>query len=768
MIRQLFDRIAIWTVDHSWFSWFLVGILSLVSIVGYVDPKWPQRFFNSPSSSVSSDPVNSVGNARPRPAVDPLSVTRGDAALVVESESFFTPEGAAALRAVVGQLEALDHVRRVVWMDQLPPLNIFGLPEPLFPRGEASVQRYRDARDRALRHPLIVGQLLSPDGKTAVLLVNFDWLFVREDADCMEKLLEVARDAATSFPEVDFQFSLTGSVPIRLTAMQQHESNQIKYQVIGYSMVILMAFVLFRGVAAVITVALATTLGVIWTLGMLRFFELQDNPFNDVVLPVMLSLVGLTDGVHLLVQIRRNRVNGMAPIESARLGVQEVGLACALTSLTTSIGFASLGLAHHQVVKEFGWSCVLGVTLTFLSVMTVIPLACRTWLGKRVHVGQEKSLIDKNLAKINGVIEYVLRRRKRIALSGIVATLIMTGIGLTLRPDERSSRILPEGSGPAVALQKLDQALGGLESASIEIRWDSSLDEDSPDVLRVVTEVDQLLRKEPLLGHPLSLRNLLDALPGEGAQSERMTLLELLPPPLKRAFYEPESRLAMVQFRVQDLGIARYGPVFLRIQDGLRKIAADHPGFTCDLTGSAVWRWENLYQIVVDLVSSLGSAALVIFVVLTIAYRSIRLGLISIIPNAFPLAAAAVYMVVAGQSLEVVSVCAFTICLGIAVDDTIHFLTRYQEECSRGLTRDDAIRRSVANAGTGMIMTTVILVAGFSTVLFSGLRDHQIFARMGALTIGAALFGDLVILPAILACFGPHADAPSTQTDSTE
>lgn len=760
----MIDRFGVWTVDRPWFSLVVLGLLSLAAIGGYVDPQWPRRLVSQEADTQESSRPGERFDTR-RSNSNTLNVTRGDAVLVVESERFFTAEGATALRAVVERLEELDAVRRVVWMDQLPPLNIFGLPEPLFPRGSASPQRYEEARQRALQHPLIVGQLLSPDARTAVLLVNFDWVYVRDDADCIENLLATARQAAAQFPQVNLQFSITGAVPIRLTAMQQHEANELKYQLIGYAMVVVMSLILFRGLAAVIIIAISTSLGVIWTLGILRYFDLQENPFNDVVLPVMLSLVGLTDGVHLLVQIRRHRSRGMNAVESARRGVAEVGVACFLTAITTSIGFGSLGLAHHRIVREFGLSCVMGVFLTFMSVMGVIPLACRTWLGHHVHVGQEKSLVDRNLARIGGLIEWVMRHRRSVAWSGIAATFVMALIGLTLRPDERSSRILPEGSEPAVALEKLDRALGGLESSTVEIRWDETVPADSSDILAVVQQVDALLRQEPLLSHPLSLLQLLNALPGEGEALDRMSLLDLLPPPLKRAFYSPEERQATVQFRVQDLGIARYGPVFERLETRIAEIQTEHPGFTCELSGSAIWRWRNLYQIVLDLFSSLGSEAVIIFGVMMVAYRSIRLGLISIIPNAFPLAVAAVYMVITGQPLEVVSVCSFTICLGIAVDDTIHFLTRYQEECLIAQSRDDAIRRSFANAGTGMIMTTVILVAGFSTVLFSGLRDHQVFAKMGALTIVAAFFGDLVLLPALLACYGPKPVAGLATSD---
>jgi predicted RND superfamily exporter protein len=250
-----------------------------------------------------------------------------------------------------------------------------------------------------------------------------------------------------------------------------------------------------------------------------------------------------------------------------------------------------------------------------------------------------------------------------------------------------------------------------------------------------------------------------------------MSLLALLPPPLKRAYYTPESRWAKVEFRVQDLGIATYGPVFERIEAELRRIMQQHPRFTLTLSGSAVWRWENLYQIVVDLAASLGSAALIIFGTLALAYRSLRLGLIAVIPNVFPLALTGTCLALFGGALELVSVCAFTVCLGIAVDDTIHFLTRYQKEQARIADDKLAIRRAFSAVGAGLVMTTVVLLAGFSTVIFSGLRDHRIFASMGSLTIGAALFGDLLFLPALLYCFAKPrpetAEASELETTAT-
>eukprot|EP00456_Euglypha_rotunda_P060455 TRINITY_DN505_c0_g1_i6.p2 TRINITY_DN505_c0_g1~~TRINITY_DN505_c0_g1_i6.p2 ORF type:complete len:135 (-),score=35.03 TRINITY_DN505_c0_g1_i6:9-413(-) len=105
------------------------------------------------------------------------------------------------------------------------------------------------------------------------------------------------------------------------------------------------------------------------------------------------------------------------------------------------------------------------------------------------------------------------------------------------------------------------------------------------------------------------------------------------------------------------------------------------------------------------------------------------------------------------QPLEIVTVCSFTICLGIAVDDTIHFLTRFQEELPRSSSRKEAIRNTFKAVGTSMLMTTMVLVVGFTTVTFSDMRDQRIFASMGVLTMLTAMIGDLIILPALLAVY---------------
>ncbi len=752
-MRGLFDRLAILVVDHRWIPSLLILAISLPAAIGHWQPELVRRLLKSPQAAESN---SDSSDTQAPPNVDPISISRADAVIVVQCDDFFTARSADALRAVVSDLEALDQVHHILWMDRVPVLNIFGLAEPILPRSSSSPTQFKAARQRAMAHPLIRGQLLSEDGHTLLLMVDYDDLNVLTDYDATDRLRDTAEATASRFPDLNLSFQVTGEVPCAIAAITEHESNQLKYQMVGYGMIGLMAIVLFRGLRAVAVVALAPVLGVFWTIGLVAFLDYSGNPLIDVILPILVSLVGLTDGVHLMVQIRKLRAAGLPEADAARLGLKQVGLACFLTSLTTAVGFGSLVLAESTWVQQFGKSCVVGVVASFIAVITVIPLVCSTWLGRNIHRGHEHSLIDKNLNRVSLLIDAVLARPRFFATAGIVSTAVLFGVGMQLRPDQKRTDGLPPAAEATLALQHMDTAFRGLEFSSVELRWDRSMPADSPLVLQAVTEVEDLLREEPLIGHPLSIRDLIDAQPGTGPPAERMSLLELVPPPLKRAFYTPESRTAVVAFRVRDLGIARYGPVFERLNTHFDRLAQKYPQFTFRLRGSAVWRWENLYQIVVDLAASLGTASVIIFLILAAVYRSVRLGLISIVPNLFPLTVTAAYLALAGYNLEIVMVCSFTICLGIAVDDTIHFLTRYEEE--RLQTDDEhlAIRRAFTGVGTALIMTTLVLVAGFATVTVSESRDHRIFATMGALTISAALFGDLIFLPALLARFSPR------------
>ncbi|MDA1049223.1 MAG: efflux RND transporter permease subunit [Planctomycetota bacterium] len=741
LIRLLADIVT----RHRLPTAVAMTIATALAICGhlYVPPPATESDSNAPANTGS----------RFRVATSDGEGNASDCFLVVETDDLFRPATVAALREVVAEIERQPSVDSVMWVDTIPQLNVFGLRERLLPPSDASAESFAAARDRVMRHPLAIGQLLSEDGRTLLMPIAFNWLFVTSDADVSEALLRTARDAAGRYPDVPLKIRLTGRVPLYIAYQNSFDRNHLKFQLISYTLVLVLAAILFRGIRAVLVVAAAPAIGIIWTMGLLNWMDELSNPLTSVVLPVLLTMVGLTDGVHLMVHIRRARAEGQTPQEASRSAILHVGLACALTSLTTAIGFGSLLVAQSEFVRGFGRGCAIGVVVTFVAVVITIPLACSTWLGNNIHQGHEHDLVGHGLKRCGGLIEFVLRRARLVSAVAVIGTLLF-GIGAArLRPDDRMQDSQPTGSEAYQALAHCDQALGGIEFVRVRVEWNETADGNSAQILTAIQRAERILTDEPSLRHPLSILNILASFPGDESVTNRLAFLELLPDSTKASYLDTTKRLAVITVRMQDLGIAHYEPVFRRVEQRLGELQTDYPGFKLTLTGDPVTRGRNLYRIVTDLASSLGTAAITIFVVMSLAYRSLRIGLITVIPNLFPLVVTACMMVLFGHPLEIASVCAFTVCLGIAVDDTIHFLTRYRSEVDRHGDVERAIRDAFQGVGSAMIITTFILITGFGTVLTSELPGQRYFAAMAVSTIAAALVGDLVFLPALLAVF---------------
>ena len=199
--------------------------------------------------------------------------------------------------------------------------------------------------------------------------------------------------------------------------------------------------------------------------------------------------------------------------------------------------------------------------------------------------------------------------------------------------------------------------------------------------------------------------------------------------------------------------MAHYRPVLDRIERKLSVLSGEHSGFQIDLTGKAIVESRSVQRVVEELFHSLALAAVIIFIVITIAVRSIRFGILSIIPNVFPLVATGAMRACIDTSLDIASACSFAVCLGIAVDDTIHFLMRFRHERELGHDVETSIRRTYVTVGSALVMTTIVMVVGIGSVMFSELPTHFLFASMACATIGSALLGDLIILPALLTQF---------------
>ena len=709
-----------------------------------------------------------------------------DCVFLVEADDIFSPNNIASLRRFAAELRGIGyydgkHPHGVQSVQTLADIQTFakrndgkllglifkpipGTPYSILPdendQGKMpTAEECRKARDFALQHPL-APQLISPDARATLVIARLhgDDLPIREISPFiadMRRLIEKMEHTSA------LKIRLTGLAPIRTEVYESVQYESTRFVWVGGLLAVAMATWMFRRVAAVAIVCGSALVGAVWTIGAMGLFGEKMNIITT-VLPTLVLVVGFTDAVHLMIDIRRERALGVAPRIASRDALRHLGLACVLCSLTTAVGFGSLAVAKIEIIQRFGVICGLGAVLALVAVLTLTPLLSGTRMGLYVQSAAEVDLPERLAAAMLPLVRWIVAHRRLTASVGIVVSLAMSYSLFHLTPSNQATESLPENRPSFQAIYALDRLFGGSTSAMILVDWDERLAgkeyyEFTPETLRAIDAAQTFSASLPAVRNPVSLINLIRSLPKSSVAelTEQADELRLLKQEDIATYARQDLRRAVIRLRLQEATSNEHLKTYDELRAGLAKLEAEHPGVRFHLTGSAVLASRNLNQMIADLAASLGSAAAIIFVVMTLGFRSLRLGVISIVPNLFPMVVTATALVLTDRPLQMTSVIVFSICLGIAVDDTIHFINRFQRELKLDGDVDAAIIRSYRAVGSAMIMTSVVLIAGFGSLQISEMPTTRLFSGLSVLTIFAALIGDLVILPAMLACFVP-------------
>jgi hypothetical protein len=222
----------------------------------------------------------------------------------------------------------------------------------------------------------------------------------------------------------------------------------------------------------------------------------------------------------------------------------------------------------------------------------------------------------------------------------------------------------------------------------VMVRWPEGLDWTDDGVVTTIGAVHHALAADEGPLAAVSLASVVEPLPERARRR--------LDPNDFRDLVDADARTAVVRARVRDLGSRRLEGVYDRIDDRLSLLAADHPGWRFQLAGMSVVSARNIRQLIRDLGSSLLLELAVIGSIIAFAFRSPLVGAISLIPNVFPLAAIGAVVVASGSTLEPATVIVFNVCLGLAVDDTVHVLAALRRHRRAGLSMTGSLRRAIA------------------------------------------------------------------------
>ena len=652
-------------------------------------------------------------------------------------------------KKLLKRIQKIPSVSEVFSFDQIPTFGMGLIKLPLFPEKGASLSQRNACRKRALNHPLVEGHLLSSDARTSLVPLRLN---LKKNKKIDEVLNVIRKEANDTLNGSKINAKLTGKIPIDIARRNAMKTEKLRFQIIGYVLSAILALIFFRGLVMTLIVTLPPCVGVFWTIGMLGFSSERLNGLSMVIMPIILTMIGFTNAAHIVFQFQRELLVGLSRKDAMTSSMKKLGLPCMLSALTTAAGFASLIVAESNMISDFGRDCAVGTLITFVAVVLLLPLLGLLPFSCRVKRKDHSIKINFNPLKnfTSLIINFVICKAKWVVSISVVLTILFGVMTTDLKPDMYLLNQLPDNSESGEALKIADQNLGGIQAIRIVAEWES----DTAEPIPIIRKIEELVNQEKLLSRPLSIVGVLDSLPGFGKDSAlRLQLLEKAPQDLINSLYRPDINKALVLTRIQDLGVAQYTPVYERLELKLEELTKSNPGFKFGLAGGAVGWGRYLHRMLNDMALSLAAASLIILIMISLAFRSIRIGLISMIPNLFPLLACASVLAAFKMPLSLEIVCAFTICLGIAADDAIHFLSRYRTEKQNNLNKDQALEISFLRVGQVLIATTIVLLCGLGSVLFSSLPMYRAFTSVACATLSTALVADLIILPALLKLF---------------
>ena len=750
--------------DRAWLVASLVAVATAFAVVGLgrVD------FDEEPRNFVHHD-------ARDKALLDELFRDFGaDDTDVLAAVEGLSPRDPETVRVVLGLIERLRDEDEVLSVSSPFDARRVGRPlVPLFPRTPEhfTPERLAGAFAAARAHPALVGQLVSRDGSVFLIAIRLRETSggIAETRRQVERLRTMVADATHGTP---ISVTLAGHPPLRVDVIDAVRREFYRSILFAGVMTLGVAVVAFRSLQGVTTALAGPTIGLVWTLGWMGWTGQRINGLNT-ILPSLVFVLAFSDSTHLIVAYRAARALGLGPPDAVSRALLDVGSACVLMVLTTAVGFGALGVAQIPGVRQFGIAGAVGTILGLVAVLTVMPtLAILGFRGRDgVAHAEPGAAGSRDAAGPDATGPTLLLQRWALSclarpwLCVWVSVAVTAGllvVALRLESDVRWLEMLPPGSPTIVVTTRCDEKLGGSLLASVIVEWPEPLSLESPEVLDVLARVGDELEASPVLANAFSVRQLLAALATDGdTDATAFRRLRRVPDGQLHRLVRESLRRAVVTAHVPDIGAARLLPEFDEVTRRLAALEADHPGFRIRLTGSAVTAARAVYQIIEDTRTSLFTSAVIILLMTVIAFRSLRYGLLCVLPNLFPLLATAAALVLVGEPLRLASAVTFSIALGLADDSAIHFVSAFLRGRRDGLSTREAVGSVLSTSGRAMVIAALTLVAGMTPLLVCQLPPLRTFAALSIFAILAALVADFFILPSVLVCFAGPVERPA-------
>lgn len=542
-----------------------------------------------------------------------------------------------------------------------------------------------------------------------------------------------------------------------LTAMQR---DQGIFLPVALLISFLILFFYFRNLQQVFLSLFAVLPAYVYVLALHALFGKPITILTSVV-PLIILLVGLTDTIHILTHYRQIRLAQVPRNEAIITAFAELWWPCLLTAVTVAIGFLSLLSTGIGIIMEFGAFTAAGIFICFLNSIILFPILLS--FSRREHFNN-RGIEHPFFARfINRCIAISRTRAKTVVLVFTVLVLVCISYTTHLRVNAFLIEGLKENHPLTRECRWIEDKGFALFHLNLFLEGSPEFPIVSLENLQWMERFQRFVAQEDLVAGSLSLadqikyirKKLLDDQPGadrlpmtQAEVSQLMLTGELARPDFFEDLYLPGEEKAQITVRIKDVGSARTWPFLQRIEAFLKQ---NPGGFKQVRPTGVVQLAQAAYNSTIrGFTSSLFIAYGLIFAIMFIIFRSLKLAVIALIPNLIPVFFLLGIMGLLGMEIKPTTVLAFSIVDGIAVDDTIHLMTTLQRHLSLGKNLEQSMLESLHECGSAILVTSMVLILGFAVLMLAAVEALYVMGLLTAVALLTAVFADQLLLPAVM------------------
>ncbi|RDZ28530.1 hypothetical protein DX914_05200 [Lysobacter silvisoli] len=603
-----------------------------------------------------------------------------------------------------------------------------------------------------------------------------------DQADYLKLFEEIKKILGKPEYAKQFDFYAVGNTAAAEHDVKMSEEMGMLYMA-AFAIIMVLLWFLFRSASAVVWSMLIVILSTVFTLGAAGLLGLTVTGF--LILTILLILtVGVADSVHTLTGYTRLRTSGIDHQDALRRTYKFAGVALLLTGLTNMTGTMALNITPVVPIQSFAIMSTLGILFALLLTFYLLPVLIDLWptvpKKKTIVVTQGKKRFLDLLPRLKSTLDKVVPLVEKRPIAFIVPFMLVLAFSIygatRVKIDSQILDQYPADSTFTQSVKVADDHMMGAYAMVLYLDFHEDFALQDPDVLKAMDELQK--KFETKYGKYVVMTNSIayvakDAnrkLNGNAAAYDRIPdtrealaqtlfMFNSANPSERQRLVDDNYRKANIKISLHSYGSYEYDEVFQQmradIDEMMAKLKAKYPKTEVSITGIFALAMQAAQYITENQVITFGIALVVVSVILLMVFGSFKVGLIALIPNLIPALLALGVLGVTGVPLDFFTMMLAPIIIGISIDDTVHFISHYQQKLAEKGDVNAALRETMTEAGPGVVFTALILGLGFGIMAIASAAGTSNMGKFGALAIFMGLLNDLFLLPALLLAFKP-------------